>query len=125
MNVFKRDDAEYEAILNMKSVKDANAWLWIGLHRLSGSSKTEFEWTDGTPYQDIEFRPNGLVKVSTWPEGEPIDKDGYDCARMRMLVSEDFPDDGKTAFGPGPLPDRTKDGQWELRRCGATTMRHP
>ena len=31
------------------------------------------------------------------------------------------------SFGPGDnnRPDRTKDGQWELRRCGSTTIRHP
>ena len=81
------DNAEYEALINMRSVKDANAWLWIGLHRLSGSSKDNFEWTDGTPYKEISYRPNGLREVSVWPEGGPTDKDGYDCARLRMLAS--------------------------------------
>ena len=82
-----KDNAEYDAILNMRSVKDANAWLWIGLHRLSGSSKDNFEWTDGTPYQEISYRPNGIREQSVWPEGEPSDKNGYDCARLRMLAS--------------------------------------
>ena len=82
-----KDNAEYDAILNMRSVKDANAWLWIGLHRLSGSSKDNFEWTDGTPYKEISYRPNGIREVSVWPDGEPTDKDGYDCARLRMLAS--------------------------------------
>ena len=116
---------EYEKILEMRSFRNAYDFIWIGLHRLkTGSSNpNDFEYTDETPYTEIEFRPNGARKTSVWPDKEPSTKQGYDCARMKMVFGEQ----NTTSFGPGPLPDdvnRIKDGQWKMARCGSTTVPH-
>ena len=66
------DNDEYARILEMKAFRSAADFIWIGLHRLkSGSSNpNDFEYTDETPYAEIEYRPNGARKVSVWPENE-------------------------------------------------------
>ena len=99
----------------------------LGLHRLhTGSSDPkDFVYTDETEYKEIEFRPNGLKKMSVWPEGEPSDKSGYDCTYLRAANMGDTTPDGFDTFGPGPLPDlnRAKDGQWEMARSVMTHHR--
>ena len=96
------------------------------LEKTGSSNPNDFEYTDDTTYQEIEFRPNGLKKLSVWPDGEPNSKSGYDCARMRMLIDNNATDFENQVFGPGPLPGNItiKDGQWKMARCGSTTVPH-